>query len=61
MLVSAKQRERLINSYGSMKKTSYNAQGSSQIPDMIEDHMPERVLDNVYRILKPSGNTLKGS
>jgi hypothetical protein len=29
--------------------------------DLIEDHLPERVLDNVFRILEPLGNTLKGS
>jgi hypothetical protein len=30
-------------------------------PDSIDDHLPERVLRNVCSILKPSGNTLKGS
>jgi hypothetical protein len=29
-----------------------------QIPD---DYLPEIVLDNVWSILEPSGNTLKGS
>jgi hypothetical protein len=28
---------------------------------LIDDHLCERVLSNVYSILKPSGNTLKGS
>jgi hypothetical protein len=30
-------------------------------PDLIDDHLPERVLGNVYSVLEPSGNTLKGS
>jgi hypothetical protein len=30
-------------------------------PDLIDDHLPERVLDNVCSVLEPSGNTLKGS
>jgi hypothetical protein len=30
-------------------------------PDLIDDHLPERVLGNVCSILEPSGNTLKGS
>jgi hypothetical protein len=28
-------------------------------PDLIDDHLPERVLGNVYSVLEPSGNTLK--
>jgi hypothetical protein len=30
-------------------------------PDLIDDHLPERVLSNVCSVLEPSGNTLKGS
>jgi hypothetical protein len=30
-------------------------------PDPIGDHLLERVLGDVCRILEPSGNTLKGS
>jgi hypothetical protein len=29
--------------------------------DLIDDHLPERVLGNACSILEPSGNTLKGS
>jgi hypothetical protein len=35
--------------------------GHHRSPDPIDDHLPERVLDNVYSVLEPSGNTLKGS
>jgi hypothetical protein len=30
-------------------------------PDLIDDHLSERVLGNVCSVLEPSGNTLKGS
>jgi hypothetical protein len=30
-------------------------------PDLIDDHLLERVLGNVYCVLEPLGNTLKGS
>jgi hypothetical protein len=29
--------------------------------DLIDAHLPERVLGNVYRVLEPLGNTFKGS
>jgi hypothetical protein len=29
--------------------------------DLIDDHLPERVLGNVCSVLESSGNTLKGS
>jgi hypothetical protein len=33
--------------------------GLHGFPDLIEDHLSERVLGNVCRVLEPSGNTLK--
>jgi hypothetical protein len=30
-------------------------------PDLIDDHLPERVLGNVCSVLEPLGNTLKVS
>jgi hypothetical protein len=30
-------------------------------PDLIDDHLPERVLGNVCSVHEPSVNTLKGS
>jgi hypothetical protein len=62
MLVSAKQRERCIDAYGSMtKKIHIMHRGHNGSPDLIDDHLPERVLGSVYRVVEPSGNTLKGS
>jgi hypothetical protein len=30
-------------------------------PDSIDDHLPERILGNVWSILEPYGNTIKGA
>jgi hypothetical protein len=30
-------------------------------PDLTDDHLPERDLGNVWSVLKPLGNTLKGN
>jgi hypothetical protein len=29
--------------------------------DLMDGHLPERVLGNIYSVLEPSGNTLNGS
>jgi hypothetical protein len=34
--------------------------GHHGYPNLIDDHLPERDLGNVYSVLKPLGNTLKG-
>jgi hypothetical protein len=30
-------------------------------PNPIDDHLPERYLGNVWSVLEPLGNTIKGS
>jgi hypothetical protein len=62
LLVSINQRERYINVYGSMTKDlrrmHMDRYGS---PDPPDDHLPERVLGNVFSVLEPLGNTLNAS
>jgi hypothetical protein len=62
LLVLCKQKERNIDVYSSTTKDLHRMHmdryGS---PDSSDDDLLERFLGNVWSILEPSGNTLKGS
>jgi hypothetical protein len=35
--------------------------GVIRYPDLIDDHLPERDVGNIWSVLEPLGNILKGS
>jgi hypothetical protein len=63
MLVSVKKRERYTSTFmvQQLKELRRMHRGHHGYPDLIDAHLPERDLGNVWSVLEPLGNTLKGS